>query len=1296
MTETLSFDTVHPVDIAIKDLSISVKPPAKSKFTFGKKPPQEALPIIKDVSATVKSGLLLAIIGGSGSGKTTLLNALAGRAGGLQQDGDILFNGRSPKRFISRGLTGYVQQTDHLMPYLTVRETLQYAAELRLPTSMSTAKKHSLVEQVILELGLKECAGTVVGNEWRKGISGGEKRRVTIGCQLLTNPSVLSLDEPTTGLDSFTARHLVSTLVNLARRGRTVVMSIHQPRSDIFKMFDGIILLSRGNVVYSGPTLDVVKYFEDLGYPCPPMVNPGDHLIDISSVDNRTPEREVITKARVLTLTEAWTKKQESQREEILKAEESDPTTTLSKVEKVNRIKTPGFIPQCFILSRRALTNISRDGMQQWGNLTGAVSIAVVLGLVFLRLPISQVSAVQSLKTITYIFAVMRYYLGMILWVYKLSVDLNVFDREREDKMYSVPSYLIADFISQLPANIIYPTIYAVIIYFLVGLRTDDLASHILIFIATNILMQLCTIGYAYVCVSLAPGRSFATASLIGNAMSIFFFLTAGYVLNYNDIPVYIRWFRYINYYAYAYHVAVLNELRNRILPCINISPQCNGNVALSSVGISPTQGLPVYFGALIAWYVVAMAIACIVLMIYHPGGVKHASNLADRRKEANEEAVVVNDATEKQAIKEEEPINTRRCVDVELQGVALNVTKSGIPLLRKPQDIPILRNVHAKFPAGQVSVIMGGSGAGKSSLLHVLSSRPFSAGPFADFKSTGSITFNGRPVTPQRIRAECAFVQQDDQYHLAALTVRETLRYAALLRLPTKMSKERKYARAEEVLNMLGLKDCADIVVGGEFLKGISGGEKRRLSLAVQMIGDPNILVIDEPTSGLDAFIAMGIMTTLKELANSGRTIICSIHQPRSDIFDQAFDNILLLTRGGRVAYSGRAKEVLPHFSKLGLECPTLFNPADFLIDETSIDLRNADAEKVTTERVEKVLENWNKIQADGGPTQSPELEENRADSSEDSTAASADVGDLEKNQRTIAQEKAEDNMRIRITPMRIALPVLLDRSLRNMWRQKDTFFARLTQTPTLAISLWIFYLRLNHSATGAQNRIGLIQENVSTLFVGMLNAVAIFPQERNLFYHEYVSSPYSASTFLLAFLMVELPFEIFASLLYSVIVNVGFNMQTSPRIFFEFFLTILALTNAGESVGIAFAAIFEDVGLSVNLISTALSLMVNMSGIVSANVPQWLSDINFVSVTKYAAQVQAINEFKGLEIQCSQGEISSGVCVAQNGEQLLQIFNFNPDSLGLFIGLLVAVTVAYRAIAWWVLIARMKIATK
>lgn len=237
--------------------------------------------ILKGVSGAVLPGEMLAMMGPSGSGKTTLLTALGGRLGG-KLTGTITYNGRPFSSSMKRNM-GFVTQDDVLYPHLTVAETLVYTALLRLPRTLTRQEKVAQAEAVMSELGLTACRNSVIGGPLVRGVSGGERKRVSVGQEMLINPSLLYLDEPTSGLDSTTAQRIVATLSGLAKGGRTVAMTIHQPSSGVFYMFDRVLLLSDGGTVYFGKAREAMDYFESIGYaPSVPM-NPADFLLDLAN-----------------------------------------------------------------------------------------------------------------------------------------------------------------------------------------------------------------------------------------------------------------------------------------------------------------------------------------------------------------------------------------------------------------------------------------------------------------------------------------------------------------------------------------------------------------------------------------------------------------------------------------------------------------------------------------------------------------------------------------------------------------------------------------------------------------------------------------------------------------------------------------------------------------------------------------------------------------------------------------------------------------------------------------------------
>lgn len=237
--------------------------------------------ILKGISGVVKPGEILAFLGPSGSGKTTLLTALGGRLGG-KLNGSITYNNKTFSNSMKRNI-GFVTQDDFLYPHLTVTETLVFTALLRLANTLTRAEKIVQAEAVITQLELTKCKNSIVGGELLRGVSGGERRRVSIGQELLINPSLLFLDEPTSGLDSTTAQKIVKTLWDLASGGRTIIMTIHQPSSRLFYLFHKVMLLSEGNALYFGIVSDVMDYFSGIGYAPLVAMNPAEFLLDLAN-----------------------------------------------------------------------------------------------------------------------------------------------------------------------------------------------------------------------------------------------------------------------------------------------------------------------------------------------------------------------------------------------------------------------------------------------------------------------------------------------------------------------------------------------------------------------------------------------------------------------------------------------------------------------------------------------------------------------------------------------------------------------------------------------------------------------------------------------------------------------------------------------------------------------------------------------------------------------------------------------------------------------------------------------------
>ncbi|KAL8993395.1 MAG: hypothetical protein Q9188_007340, partial [Gyalolechia gomerana] len=945
----LSFQAVKAVDVQVRNLSvdIDVSPggiKALPAIYKGRTKPstQTHKRILHDVSAKMPSGSLTAILGGSGSGKTTMLHALSHRIGGsrLRMGGEILYNGDS---HISKTRNAYVMQHDVLLPTLTVRETLLYAAELRLPPHTTPGERRKVVGAVILELGLKECANTRIGNNVHKGCSGGEKRRTSLGVQMLANPSVLFLDEVTTGLDAASAFQLIKTLKLLASKGRTVIVTLHQPRSEIWGLFDGLVLLSGGAALYSGSIKDCLPYFDELDFPLPAFVNPAEFLVDLAAIDNRSPELEQESSARVEALKRAW--KQTSTNRTSSIGDDKPVIEPLSAADQPDKGHAYAG-RQIRVLTARTFKITYRDPMGMAGSLVEAFSMAIITGWIFLNLD-GSLAGIRSRQGALYTASALQGYLILIFETYRLTIDIELFDREYAEGVVSVSSFLISRRLARvLVEDFPIPLIFSAIFYFMAGFEAH--ASQFFVFFAINLLLHYIAVTLAMLCVSVS--RNFAGASLIGNMAYTLQSLGCGYFVQSNQIPVWMRWLKWTAYVFYGFGALAANEFvghtsnpAGRIYDCPApggvSNPACEqytGAYVMRSLGF-PSDWIKRPIIALLG-FVIAFYIGAGVILRYKRVGI----GISRARQTDVDTSLGKEDLTA-------HSMDDRQNVTVSLQKYSLDIQKRD-PSLRKSEQKSILKPINTVFEPGVLNVIMGPSGSGKTSLLSLMADRLHDK-LSTTYKSKGAMLLNNHVPSPDVVRSMCSYVCQDDDALLPCLTVRENLRFAAGLRLPHHYSKLEKRQRAESVLMKMGLKDCADNLVGDDLVKGISGGEKRRVTIAIQILTDPRILLLDEPTSGLDAFTASSIMTVLRGLAKEGRTLILTIHQARSDLFNH-FGNILLLARGGSPVFAGKGSDMLPHFASLGFHCPTATNPADFALDLITVNLQHASLEAITREK--------------------------------------------------------------------------------------------------------------------------------------------------------------------------------------------------------------------------------------------------------------------------------------------------------------------------------------------------------
>ncbi|KAK8095961.1 ABC transporter [Apiospora kogelbergensis] len=1299
----LSLDDVEPMDVQIRNLTVTVdtSPSIMDPGTYpelfggllgkstGSAPTTKTL--LHSVDASFQPGSLTAILGGSGSGKTTLLNTVAERmfSSRLSQTGRITFNDAVG---VHSARHAYVMQQDVLLPTLTVRETLRYSANLRLPPPTTEEERMRIVEEVILELGLKDCADTRIGNSQHRGCSGGEKRRTSIGVQLLANPSILFLDEPTTGLDATSAYQLVRTLKTLAKKGRTIITTIHQPRSEIWDLFDNLVILSRGSPVFSGPMHECVPWFAQMGFDLPPFVNPAEFTVDIAAVDNRTPELEEETTARITRLKEAWAG-------EVSNKFKSEATTTEDSVSNSKRPKPQqhaSFLRQVRVLTDRTLKVTLRDPMGITGSLLEAILMAIITGYIFYDLPRDQ-PGIRSRQGALYTSVGLQGYLFLMFETYRLTLDVPTFDREHSEGCVTALPFILSRRIARFfTEDVPVPFLYSVIYYFMVGF--DREVGKFFTFFSIVLLNHYIAVTLAMT--SVAASRNFPGASLIGNLTYTLQSMACGYFVQSNTIPVYVRWLKYVTYTYYAFGALCANEFQGNFYDCPleggENNPAClqyTGQYVMDNLGF-PRNWLARPIIVMLGF----VGLFCVTCWI----------GLALLKVEMTIARARPSD-TDLSAGKEKmnaRSIQEVRAIDVGLDGFALGLDKRTVWGRRLPTKT-ILNPVTATFQAGTLNIVMGPSGSGKTSLLNAMAQRlQSSAG--TRYRPAGRLTFNGALPSEAVIRSVVSYVCQDDDALLPSLTVRETLRFAAGLRLPSFMSKKEKHDRAEEVLLKMGLKDCADNLVGSDLVKGISGGEKRRVSIAVQILTDPRVLLLDEPTSGLDAFTASSILEVLHGLAREGRTLILTIHQARSDLFKH-FGNVLLLARGGSPAYAGPAGEMLDYFGGLGYQCPHHTNPADYALDLITIDLQEGQREAESREKVKKLIQSWEDASANAqsvprlaniaeadeqkgekaamAGSENPESQkaENATIENETATAIVAAPARKSFHKETLSTPAELGALAHKRASFAAAFPILLHRAFINFRRQPPLLLARTMQVIGLAVILALFFAPLHHDYPSIQNRVGFVQEVGAFYFVGMLQNVAAYPAEREVFYREDDDAVYGVEAFLATYTVLEVPLEIVSSLVFGVLADLAVGFPRTVEMYFVCVFAAFAIVNCGESLGIVFNTLFNHTGFAVQIISVLLSVAQIMAGIMSIDMPALFQAFNYLSPIRYATRALAVYSLRGVEFTCdeTQRQPDSGRCNISTGDEVLDLYKLNVDGV-VNIACLAGVVVAYRLVAW------------
>ncbi|KAK9156376.1 hypothetical protein Sjap_003856 [Stephania japonica] len=585
----------------------SCENPVKALLT--KAVPQKSMSDYKDIlrgiTGSIGPGEILALMGPSGSGKTTLLKILGGRlhdnVKGTITYNDIPYNPALKRRI------GFVTQDDLLLPQLTVEETLVFAAFLRLPSNMSKQQKLLRVDMVIKELGLERCRGTRVGGAFVKGISGGERKRTSIGYEILVDPSLLLLDEPTSGLDSTSANRILRILQGIATAGRTVITTIHQPSSRMFRMFDKLLLISEGCPVYYGKARESLDYFSSMRFiPQIPM-NPAEFLLDLTTGqvnDISVPddlqstrsspefERDVILKNLQLKFKIAMEPKEKASHKAMRAPEH------LQLAVQIKKDWTLTWWEQFMIMSRRTFKERCRDYFDKL-RLLQALGIAVLLGLLWWKSNTGTEAQLRDQVGLMFYICIFWTSSSIFGAVYVFPFEKVYLVKERKADMYRLSVYYVCSTLCDMVAHVFYPTFFMLIVYFMAGFKRTISCFFLTHFGILLIVITSQGAGELFGATVLSIKRAGMLASLV----LMLFLLTGGYYVQH--IPGFMQWLKYLSFMYYGFRLLLKVQYSGGELY------ECESRGGCRALQSSPTFDTVNLNGGLMeVWILLAMALA--------------------------------------------------------------------------------------------------------------------------------------------------------------------------------------------------------------------------------------------------------------------------------------------------------------------------------------------------------------------------------------------------------------------------------------------------------------------------------------------------------------------------------------------------------------------------------------------------------------------------------------------------------------------------------------------------------------
>ncbi|KAJ4311874.1 ATP-binding cassette transporter snq2 [Neodidymelliopsis sp. IMI 364377] len=1143
---------------------------AQSLLGLGKK--GKEFDILKDFKGVLNPGEMCLVLGRPGSGCTTFLKVISNQRYGYTNVGGKVLYGPFEADFFEkryRGEAVYCEEDENHHPTLTVGQTLDFALETKVPGKRPAglsrqAFKEKVIDMMLKMFNIEHTKNTIVGNPFVRGVSGGERKRVSIAETMITGASLMSWDNSTRGLDASTAvdyARSLRTLTNIYKT--TTFVSLYQASENIYKCFDKVLVIDSGRQVYFGPADEARAYFEGLGFLEKPRQTTPDYLTgctDPFEREYKAGRDETNAPSTPDALAEAFSKSEVASRlasemtqyHASMEAEKhvyDDFQTAVKEGKRHASKKSVYSIPfhlQVWALAKRQFLLKWQDKFSLVVSWFTSLVIAIIIGTVWLDLPDTSAGAFTrgGVLFIALLFNAFQAFSELA----STMLGRPIINKHRAFTFHR-PSAL---WIAQIGVDLIFAAaqilVFSIIVYFMTGLVRDAGAFFTFFLMITTGYLAMTLFFRTVGC--LCP--DFDVAIRLAATIITLFVLTSGYLIQWQSEQVWLRWIFYINALGLGFAALMMNEFSRLDLTCADTSlvPSGPGYTDINSqvctlpgsvAGSNIVRGSD-YVSSSFSWNVgdlwmywgicVALIIGFLLANAFLGEFVKWGAGgrtVTFFVKEDKELKELNTELSEKKARRNRKEAGADDSSELNITSKAVLTWEDLTYDVPVPSgELRLLKNIFGYVQPGKLTALMGASGAGKTTLLDVLANR----------KNIGVIggdkLIDGK-VPGVSFQRGTAYAEQLD-VHEPASTVREALRFSADLRQPYETPQAEKYAYVEEVIALLEMEDIADAIIGDPET-GLAVEQRKRVTIGVELAAKPELLLfLDEPTSGLDSQSAFNIVRFLRKLAAAGQAILCTIHQPNSALFEN-FDRLLLLQRGGQCVYFGDigkdAHVLIDYFHRHGADCPPAANPAEWMLDAVGAGSAPRIGDK-----------DWADVWTD----------------SEEFAQVKRDIVSM-KEQRLAEVGSAEPvEQKEYATPLMYQIKLVNRRMNLSFWRTPNYGFTRLFNHVIIALLTGLMYLQLDDSRASLQYRVFIIFQVTVLPALILAQVEPKYAIARMISFREQMSKAYKTFPFALAMVIAEMPYSILCAVAFFLPLYYipGLNSESS-RAGYQFFIVLI-----------------------------------------------------------------------------------------------------------------------------------------